>query len=200
MSHLPLSPQVLSLSCLLSLSLAAPMAESESQFLAGLPFGGPPVPAPTCVTETDVLVTQVCTPAATEVCERQVVDTEEIEYEKICQDVVDVLCDAPSPAAPVSPYARYGKREADSQVFAPAHAVARTITARVTHACREIVTEHCVDSPRVVGVPVEVEHCHTVTKVACEPVETPLPRTVCTPVETTHVEHANYGFPYGYRK
>ena len=39
-------------------------------------------------------------------------------------------------------------------------------------------------------------------RVTCEPVENQLPRTVCSPVETTHVSHANYRFPgyagYGY--
>merc|ERR1712001_612945 len=92
--------------------------------------------------------------------------------------------------------------EADPQFFAPLHAVGRTITETVKHACREITTEHCVDSPTVIPVPVEVEHCHTVTRVTCEPVENQLPRTVCSPVETTHVSHANYRFPgyagYGY--
>ena len=193
--------QLMLLSCLVALTSAAPMAEGEadSQFLGGFNF--PAVgPAPNCVTETEVLVTQVCTPGSTEVCSAEVVETEEIEYEKICKDVVDVLCDAPVPA----PYHAYAKREAEADPqfgFAPVHAVGKTVTSVVKHACREIVSEHCVDSPRVVAVPVEVEHCHTVTKVACEPVEHQLPRTVCQPVETTHV--SPYGFPnygYGYGK
>merc|ERR1739838_233339 len=48
-----------------------------------------------------------------------------------------------------------------------AHAVAHSVTATVKHACREVTTEHCVDNPKVKLVPVEVEHCHTVTKVTC---------------------------------
>merc|ERR1712055_809777 len=71
-----------------------------------------------------------------------------------------------------------------------AHAVAHSITERVKHACREITTEHCVDNPKIVEVPVEVEHCHTVTKVACEPVENKLPKTTCEAVVTTATQHA----------
>merc|ERR1712112_177331 len=126
------------------------------------------------------------------------VETEEIEYEKVCKEVVDTICDAP--LAPVAPYAHaiYKREaeaeaeaeadaEADPQFLAPyalthaaaplvaaahvaplalptAHAVAHSVTATVKHACREVTTEHCVDNPKVKLVPVEVEHCHTITK------------------------------------
>merc|ERR1739844_257761 len=53
-----------------------------------------------------------------------------------------------------------------------AHAVAHSVTETVKHACREVTTEHCVDNPKIIEVPVEVEHCHTVTKVTCEAVVT----------------------------
>merc|ERR1712080_380896 len=83
-------------------------------------------PAPNCVTEDVILVTQVCTPAAEEVCSPETVATQEIEYEKVCQEIVDTLCDAPV-AAPVA--AHYiGKREAEADAEADpqyfAHAVA----------------------------------------------------------------------------
>merc|ERR1712172_273274 len=169
----------ITMACLLAVSTAAPTAEAEADADAQFYGSYPTVPAPNCVTEVDVLVTQVCTPHAEEICSTETVQTEEIEYTPICKDIVDVLCDAPAP-----------------------HAVGRTITETVKHACREITTEHCVDSPTVIPVPVEVEHCHTVTRVTCEPVKNQLPRTVCSPVETTHVSHANYRFPgyagYGY--
>merc|ERR1712215_469982 len=71
-----------------------------------------------------------------------------------------------------------------------AHAVAHSVTATVKHACREVTTEHCVDNPKVKEVPVEVEHCHTVTKVTCTPVENKLPMTTCEPVVTTATQHA----------
>merc|ERR1711892_928324 len=76
-----------------------------------------------------------------------------------------------------------------------AHAVAHSVTATVKHACRAVTIEHCVDNPKVKLVPVEVEHCHTVTKVACSDVENKIPKTTCEPVETTHVAHAAYGLP-----
>merc|ERR1711948_148562 len=114
--------------------------------------------------------------------------------------------------------AHYGKREAeaDAQYFAyghpaayaaapvapvaaplpVAHAVAHSVTATVKHACREVTTEHCVDNPQVKPVDVEVEHCHTVTKVDCVPVKNEIPTHKCEPVETTHVSHAAYAAPY----
>merc|ERR1712060_54960 len=194
------SKKLITMACLLAMSTAAPTAEAEADADAQFYGSYPTVPAPNCVTEVDVLVTQVCTPHAEEICSTETVQTEEIEYAPICKDIVDVLCDAPAPHA--APYLVKREAEADPQFFAPLHAVGRTITETVKHACREITTEHCVDSPTVIPVPVEVEHCHTVTRVTCEPVENQLPRTVCSPVETTHVSHANYRFPgyagYGY--
>merc|ERR1712149_161346 len=150
-----------------------------------------------------VLVTQVCTPSAENVCTTEVVETEEIEYEKVCKEIIDVLCDAPAVHA-------IGKREAEAEAEADAeadaqylaglpyaaaplpvaHAVANSVTTNIKHACREVTTEHCVDNPKVKLVPVEVEHCHTVTKVACTDVENKIPKTTCEAVETTHVAHA----------
>merc|ERR1712098_1032950 len=160
-------------------------AEADPQFLGGAYHGVPVGPAPNCVTEEEIFVTQVCTPGTEDVCSKETVLTEEIEYEKVCKDVVDVLCDAP-----VAPYHHgYAKREAEAEAdpqyaygyaaHPAAHAVAHSVTATVKHACREVVTQHCVDNPKVLPVPVEVEHCHTITKVACEPVENKLPMTTC---------------------
>merc|ERR1712128_194598 len=133
------------------------------------------------------------------------------------------ICDAPVVAAPALGYHTIAKREADAEaeadpqflaahpyghaIAAPlahaplavapvaAHAVAHSVTATVKHACREVTTGHCVDNPKVKLVPVEVEHCHTVPKVACSDVENKIPKTTCEPVETTHVAHAAYGLP-----
>merc|ERR1719500_771528 len=176
-------------------------AEADPQLLAA-PYH---VPAPNCVTENEILITRSCTPTAENVCTTEVVETEEIEYEKICKDVVDTLCDAP--AAHVvykreaeaqfyaAPYAApYAAHAVAAPVVAPvAHAVAHSAVATVKHACREVTTEHCVDSPKVKLVPVEVQHCHTVTKVACADIENPIPKTTCEAVETTHV--SNYAVP-----
>ena len=110
----------------------------------------------------------------------------------------------PGPPPPPAPY--YGKREATAEADAqfgglgfPASAVATSVKATVRHSCREVTTQHCVDNPKIKLVPVEVEHCHTVTKVDCAPVENPIPTTKCEPVETSHVHVAPYaraGFPF----
>merc|ERR1712186_324639 len=213
-----MNTKVFALACMAALAGAAPAAdadaEADAQFLgyAGHHVAAPlahavaPVavaPAPNCVTEDVILVTQVCTPAAEEVCSTETVATQEVEYEKVCTEIVDTLCDAPV-AAPVA--AHYiGKREAeadaeaDPQYFAHAgvlahHAVAaplaHSVAETVKHACREVTTEHCVDNPKIIEVPVEVEHCHTVTKVTCADVENKLPKTTCEAVVTSATSHA----------
>jgi len=230
-----MNTKVFALTCLMSLAQAAPSADADAEAFgyghaAPVAYTGP---APNCVTEDVILITQTCTPHPEEVCSTEIVATEEIEYEKVCKEIVDTLCDA-------APY-HHGKREAeavadadaeaeaDPQYFshsaplaaaaplavahhaapvavahhaapvavahhvAPApvaHAVAHSVTATVKHACREVTTEHCVDNPKVKEVPVEVEHCHTVTKVTCTPVENKLPMTTCEAVVTTATQHA----------
>merc|ERR1712088_252515 len=222
-----MNSKIFALACMAALAGAAPAAdadaEADAQFLgyAGHAVAAPlahavaPVavaaPAPNCVTE--------------EVCSTETVAIQEIGYEKVCQEIVDTLCDAPV-AAPV--VAHYGKREADAEaeadpqyfahaglplahaVAAPvavahavapvaplpvAHAVAHSVTETVKHACREVTTEHCVDNPKIIEVPVEVEHCHTVTKVTCADVENKLPKTTCEAVVTSATSHAAYAAP-----
>merc|ERR1712127_968699 len=120
--------KVFAVSCLLALAGAAPAAEADAdaQFIGGLGYGvaHAPVayaagPAPNCVTEDVILPTQVCTPSAEEVCSTETVATQEIEYEKICQEIVDTICDAPAVAHPA---AYYGKRAADAEAEADAEA------------------------------------------------------------------------------
>merc|ERR1712243_272045 len=176
-------------------------------------------------TEVEILTTQTCTPTTENVCSTETVETEEIEYEKVCKEVTDVICDAPAVATHY-----IAKREAEAECYvdnqyslggyaagyaaAPAvaavapvapvaHAVAHSVKATVTHACREVVTEHCVDNPKIKLVPVEVEHCHTVTKVKCVDVDNEIPTTKCEAVVSEHVSHAAYAAapaPYVYGK
>merc|ERR1719323_2278678 len=175
------------------------------------------IPAANCKTVVEILTTQVCTPAAENVCNTVTVDTEEIEYVKECKEVQDMICDQPAVAVAPAAYHAIAKREADAEaeadaqylyggyagyaaapVAAPlvaAHAVAHSVKSTVKHACRTVVTEHCVDNPIVKAVPVEVEHCHTVTKVACEPVDNEIPTTQCEPVTTEHLSHAAVAAP-----
>merc|ERR1712083_130702 len=62
-----------------------------------------------------------------------------------------------------------------------AHAVAHSVTETVKHACREVTTEHCVDNPKIIEVPVDVEH--------------KLPKTTCEAVVTSATSHAAYAAP-----
>merc|ERR1719410_995692 len=194
---------------------AAPAADAEAdpQYLAAAPvaYAGAAVapavvPASNCKTVVEIFTTQTCVPAA----------------EKVCKLFTDNICDAPAvAAAPVSYIAKRdaeAEAEADPQyllggyaaaplaaapVAAPvvaAHAVAHSAKTTVQHACREVTTEHCVDNPKIKLVPVEVEHCHTITKVTCTPVDNEVPTTQCEPVTTEHLSHAAYAAPYVYGK
>ena len=110
--------KVFAVSCLLALAGAAPKPEAEAdpQFLAAAPYAAAVaapavVPAANCKTDTEILVTQSCAPSAENVCTKQTVDTEEIEYEKVCKEVVDTICDAPAAIG----YHAIAKREADAE-------------------------------------------------------------------------------------
>merc|ERR1712121_322207 len=214
--------KVFAISCLLALAGAAPKpeadAEADPQYLAA-PLAAPyaaAVPAANCKTVNEILETSHCVPSTENVCTTKTVDTEEIEYEKVCKEVTDTICDTPAVVA--GGYHTLGKREAEAEADADAqylaglpyaaaplaaapvapiaaHAVAHSVTTNVKSACRDITTEHCVDNPKIKIVPVEVEHCHVVTKVTCTPVENPIPKTTCEPVETTHVAHAALAAP-----
>ena len=236
----PCNYQVFAISCLVASCLAAPAADAEAdpQYLLGAPAVAPVAPvayhaATNCETVVETLITQTCTPTAENVCTTQTVETEEIEYEKVCKEVVDVICDGP--AHYIAKREADAEAEADPQFLAApyhhaayaaapvaAHAVAHSLKATVKHACREVTTEHCVsrhhlsllfsslyfdillspqvDNPKVKPVPVEVEHCHTVTKVTCADVTNEIPTTKCEPVVSEHVSHAAYAAPYVYGK
>merc|ERR1712059_130746 len=175
--------KVFAFSCLLAVARAAPAADAEAdpQYLAaGLPVAAPispiaPIachagPAPNCVTEDVILITQVCTPKA--------------------EADAEADADPQYLAAPYAHQSGYAPVAHVAPVAPVAHAVAHSVTATVKHACREVTTEHCVDNPKIVEVPVEVEHCHTVTKVTCDDVENKLPKTTCEAVVTTETQHA----------
>merc|ERR1711962_1452383 len=94
---------------------AAPSPDADPSYLAAAPLAAAAyhVPAPNCKVENEILVTKSCVPSAEDVCSTETVDTEEIEYEKVCKDVVDTICDAPAVAAPLA--AHIVKREADAE-------------------------------------------------------------------------------------
>merc|ERR1711874_869580 len=173
--------KVFAISCLVASCWAAPAADAEAdpQYLLGAPAVAPVAPvayhaATNCETVVETLITQTCTPTA----------------ENVCKEVVDVICDGP--AHYIAKREADAEAEADPQFLAApyhhaayaaapvaAHAVAHSLKATVKHACREVTTEHCVDNPKVKPVPVEVEHCHTVTKVTCADVTNEIPTTKC---------------------
>merc|ERR1712212_748616 len=162
--------KVFAISCLLALAGAAPKpeadAEADPQYLAA-PLAAPyhAVAAANCVTEEEILTTSHCTPSAENVCTTETVETEEIEYEKVCKEVVDTICDAPAAAVVAGGYHAIVKREAEAEADADAQylaglpyaaaplAAAHSVTATVKHACREVTTEHCVDNPKIKIVP-----------------------------------------------
>merc|ERR1712025_1277045 len=102
-----------------------PEAEADAQFIAAAPYAAPAVvPAANCKTDVEVLVTQTCVPTAENVCTTQTVDTEEIEYEKVCKEVVDTICDQPAVVPAAVGYHAIAKREADAEAdpqFLAAH-------------------------------------------------------------------------------
>merc|ERR1711974_225122 len=92
-------------------------------------------------------------------------------------------------AAPVAAHG-YGIAAHHAPVPVVASAVGHSVSSTVVHACRDVTTEHCVDNPTVKVVPVEVEHCHVITKVTCTNVENLIPVPTCEAVTTTHVSEA----------
>lgn len=145
-------------------------------------------------------MTGSCKPSLENVCNTETIETEEIKYEKVCRDVINHICGdglshaglmvkREAEAVPGASPAPAAEAEADAQFFNGQHgsdtamAVPNPAISSVKSACQEVTTEYCFDSPRVEIVPVEVEHCHRVTKANCVEEETPVPKITCQPVE-----------------
>merc|ERR1711970_1321518 len=121
--------KVFAFSCLLVAASAAPAAEAEAKAVADADAEADPyyyatayhntVPAPKCKTDHEVLKTQSCVPFTENICETKTVETEEIEYEKVCKEVMETLCDQPAYG-----YHEISKREADAEAAAAAAAEA----------------------------------------------------------------------------
>lgn len=120
--------KVITFSCLLAVSFAAPTADADAdpQLLLAAGLGVPavaaavaapalvapavvapavvPAPAvlpPNCVIEHEEIETQVCTPRAETVCETKEVVAQAVKYEKVCKEVTSKHC--AGLAAPVAP-------------------------------------------------------------------------------------------------
>merc|ERR1712158_42165 len=178
--------------------------------------------APNCKIEQEVIAVQSCTPRAEQVCDTIDVEHQNIEYEKICKEVTSTHC----PVSPAHIIKREAEADADAEadpqfglglnypfagyypgyypgraVAAVAPAVAAPVpvaptVATVKHACHEVTTEHCVDSPKAVTSVVPLEHCHVKQVVDCVPAEQTVPKTVCDPVETKHVSLHPFAYHY----
>merc|ERR1711874_864226 len=98
-------------------------------------------------------------------------------------EVVDTICDQPAVVPAAVGYHAIAKREADAEAEADpqffahpyaAHAVAAPLAAAPVAVAP--VAAHAVAHPKIKIVPVEVEHCHTVTKVTCSYVNNEIPK------------------------
>jgi hypothetical protein len=221
--------KVLTFSCLLAVSLAAPAADEAAMedrdgkqlLLAGAGLGlgyhhaavaplAPvaPVLAPNCAIEHEEIETQVCTPRAETVCETKEVIAQAVKYEKVCKEVTSKHCAGGIPGHVVA------KREADPEAFyghglgygLGLHAPIAAPVAYAAHEetitspCHEVVSEHCLNNPVIEETPVPIEQCHVVNKVDCVPEVQKIAKTVCTPVESKVVRHLAHPFAYHYGK
>ncbi|XP_040571725.1 uncharacterized protein [Lepeophtheirus salmonis] len=125
-----------------------------------------------CKIEYDILTTQSCSPYSDEVCLTNNVESEEIEYEDVCIDVINKICERP----------HYHGRG-----LVKRHFPVTSVT--VKHACTEVTNKHCSKSPKVKTISNPVESCHYVKKVRCKDLENKIPKTICKPVTTTKLLH-----------
>merc|ERR1712025_1273246 len=212
----PLFPIVSLMNLLLTQS--SPVADADALVLGSAVHASGNTLSPNCKQEGVEVFTQNCSPTAESFCIPNTLDTEEIEFEKVCVDVENTICDGPSIATP--PFTAFKhKRAADADAVAAPEAdplllgshaypaggvgnlghpaplpalvgaVSHPAVATIEHPCHKVTTKHCFDSPKIKNVAVDVENCHTVTKVSCTKVKHSLPKTVCTPVTTSAVHH-----------
>lgn len=196
--------KILTVSCLVAMSLAAPAEEARDAKQLILPGAAgvyaahiapavapiAPALAPNCRIAYEDIETQICTPKALPVCETKEVIAQHVEYRKLCKDVTSKHC-AGAPAHLVF------KRdaEADPQFFGALglpyhHGLPHTVAPAVVPAVAPAVAV----APAIAVAPAVVAHeethttpCHTVTAEHCvnnpEVVDTPVPIEQCHIVE-----------------
>jgi hypothetical protein len=174
------------------------------------PVPAPVAVAPNCAIEHEDLVTQVCTPRAETVCETKEVVAQTVEYEKLCKEVTSKHC--ANLGSPVSVVKREAEADAEADPWygyaghAVGYAHVPAVVAHeetITSPCHEVVSEHCVDNPKIVEVPTPIEQCHVVHLVDCVDQIQKIPKTVCTETEAKVVRHvaapiAAHPFAYGH--
>merc|ERR1712123_173633 len=176
--------QIITISCLSVLAAAAPSPDAGPHYqLSGHAVAAPallPVPASNCVVTDLIFVTQYCTPSAENVCTTQTVDTEEIEYEKLCKEVVDTICDAP--------HAYHGlhKREAEADAEADPHYGGYVAHAPLSHHVAAPIAHHFA-APIAHHVAAPIAH-HVAAPIAHH-VPLPVAHAVAHSVQAT-VKHA----------
>jgi len=192
---------------------AAPQMPFGQPGTSSAPFTQPFYSLPSnCQREEEIIMTASCQPSLENVCKTETIQTEEIKYEKVCRNVVNIICGGND----MSNASQMSKREAEAvpeaspaanadasaQFFGDgmnsAMAVPNSAISSVKIACHEVTTEYCFDSPRVEIVPVDVEHCHRVTKANCKEEQTPVPKIICQPVEQMNTAESNSSPDYEY--
>jgi len=173
-------------------------------YVASLPtaahHAGPPavasaplhVTSPNCKVDNEILVTQSCVPTPESICTMETVDTEEIEYEKVCKNVVDTICDhpAPAPLAPVAGHASHiTKREAvgDADADASFFHVGVPASGHIGQAAAVVPVAHVAPVANAVAhsAVATIKHaCHEVTTEHC--VDNPKVKVVPVEVRSCH--------------
>jgi len=198
--------KVFAFSYLLVAASAAPAAEAEAKAVADADAEADPyyfangyhntVPATNCKTDHEVLTTQTCVPSTENICETKTVETEEIEYEKVCKEVVETLCDQPAYG-----YHDISKREADAKAEADAEADPLIISSSTIvdqapivanpFAAVPAVAPHHVSAP-VAHVPAPVAHVPAPVAHVPAPVvaHAPVAPVIAAPVAPLPVAHA----------
>jgi len=184
--------KIFAFSCLFVAASAAPAAEAEAKAVADPDAEADPyyfatayhntVPAPKCKTEHEVLTTQSCVPFTENVCETKTVETEEIEYEKVCKEVMETLCDQPAYG-----YHDISKRDAEADADAEAEADPLII------ASSSFVDQAPIVANPFVAVPAVAPH-HVPAPVAHVPApvvaHAPAAPVIAAPVAPLPVAHA----------
>jgi hypothetical protein len=194
--------KVITFSCLLAVSFAAPTAdadaEADPQLLLsaglGLPAVAPvaatiaapaivaPAPAvlpPNCVIEHEEIETQVCTPRAETVCETKEVVAQAVKYEKVCKEVTSKHCAGlAAPVAPLLGAALAGhvvaKREAEPWYGNYGYAGLHHGLGHVAAPVAYAAHEETITSP-----------CHEVVSEHC--LQNPIIEETAVPIEQCHV-------------
>merc|ERR1712025_340752 len=94
----PLFPIVSLMNLLLTQS--SPVADADALVLGSAVHASGNTLSPNCKQEGVEVFTQNCSPTAESFCIPNTLDTEEIEFEKVCVDVENTICDDPTIAKP----------------------------------------------------------------------------------------------------